>query len=178
MKKIKGAIILLTLIAATAVSCKKDDDNNVDNPTGGSATVTASNYGFDGTGGAEFKSTAAGMVKVGTIFTLTAIKDGTNQSITIILPKVGATGKYDLLEGNADGNGAIMSKDYKSPADGTLNYTTDAVVAAGMRGGGEVNFTKLTATEAEGTFYIIAHNSAGKEAFVESGKFTGKITAQ
>jgi hypothetical protein len=176
MKKIKGAVVIALLIAITGISCKKDDATT--NNGGGAATVTATNYGFDGTGGAEFKSTAAGIVKVGNLFTLTAVKDGSNQSITIILPNVTATGKYDLLEGNADGNGAIMSKDYKSPADGTLNYTTEAVVAAGMRGGGEVNITKLTATEAEGTFYIIAHNSAGKEAFVENGKFTGTVTTK
>jgi len=177
MKNLKSAIAVVMLIAVTAVSCKKDDAAP-DITGGGSATVTATNYGFDGTGGAEFKSTAAGIVKVGNIFTLTAVKDGGNQSVTIILPNVTATGKYDLLEGNADGNGAIISKDYKSPADGALNYTTDAVVAAGARGGGEVNITKLTATEAEGTFYLVAHNSAGKEAFVEGGTFKGSLTTK
>jgi len=177
MKKFKGFVII-ALIAIAGVSCKKDGDDN--NPGGGtgSATVSASLYGFDGTGGTTFKSTTAGIVKVGNVFTLTAIKDGTNESITIILPNVTATGKYDLLEGNASGNGAIMSKDYTKPTDGLLNYKTDAVTTATMRGGGEVNITALTATSAEGTFYIIAHNSAGKDAFVENGTFKGTVTGK
>lgn len=176
MKQIKGLAIIALLIAVTGISCKKDDAT----PGGGSgsATVTASLYGYDGTGGAAFKSTAAGIVKLGTIFTLTAIKDGTNESITIILPNVTGTGKYDLLEGNASGNGAIMSKDYTKPSDGALNYKTDAVTTASMRGGGEVNITSLTATSAEGTFYIVAHNASGKEAFVENGTFKGTVTGK
>ena len=91
MKKIKGLAIIALLIAVAGISCKKDDAT----PGGGtgSATVTASLYGYDGTSGSAFKSTAAGIVKVGNILTLTAIKDGTTESITIILPNVTGTGK-------------------------------------------------------------------------------------
>jgi ribosomal protein L33 len=173
MKKLKGAFIITMLIAVTVISCKKDDGNTDDN-VAGAATVTAGNYGFDGTGGASFKSTKAGIVQVGTLWTLSAIKDGSNESISIVLGNVTATGTYKLDQGNNDGNGAIMLKDYTS-ATGLGSYSTDLAATGGMTGGGEVKITKLTATEAEGEFYIVAHNSAGKDAFVEQGKFSGKL---
>jgi hypothetical protein len=173
MKKIKGAFIITMLIAVTGISCKKDDSKKEENAAG-AATVTASNYGFDGTAGASFKSTKAGIVQVGGLWTLSAIKDGSNESISIVLGNVTATGTYKLDQGNTDGNGAIMLKDYKT-ATGIGSYSTDLPATGGMTGGGEVKITKLTATEAEGEFYIVAHNSAGKEAFVEQGKFTGTL---
>lgn len=176
IKKIKGAVILAMLVAVTAVSCKKDKTE--DPSANGSATVTATNYGFDGSGNAAFKSTAAGIVQVGKVWTLAAIKDGTTQSITIVLSNVNGTGTYNLLQDNADGNGAIITKDYTKPGDATLSYTTDLASSTNVKGGGEVKITKLTDTEAEGTFYIVAHNSAGKDAFAEGGKFSGKLNKQ
>jgi hypothetical protein len=173
MKKIKGAFIITMLIAVTAVSCKKDD-GDTNNNAGGAATVSASNYGFDGTAGASFKSTKAGIVQVGGLWTLSAIKDGSNESISIVLGNVTATGTYKLDQGNSDGNGAIMLKDYKT-ATGVGAYSTDLPATGGMTGGGEVKITKLTSTETEGEFYIVAHNSAGKEAFVEQGTFKGTL---
>ncbi|MET3977563.1 ribosomal protein L33 [Mucilaginibacter sp. UYP25] len=173
MKKLRHALILTMLIAVNAVSCKKDD-GGTNNNAGGSATVTASNYGFDGTAGASFKSTKAGIVQVGNLWTLSAIKDGSNESVSIVLGNVTSTGTYKLDQDNNDGNGAIMLKDFNSPT-GVGSYSTDLPATGGMKGGGEVIITKLTSTEAEGTFYIVAHNSAGKDAFVEQGKFSGTL---
>lgn len=173
MKKIKGAFIITMLIAVTAVSCKKDKTDPKDN-TGGAATVSAGGYGFDGTNSSAFKSTKAGIVQVGTVWTLTAIKDGGSESITIVLGNVTGTGTYKLDQGNNNGNGAIMLKDYKV-ADANAHYSTELPSTNGMTGGGEVIISKLTGTETEGTFYIVAHNAAGKEAFVEQGKFSGTL---
>jgi hypothetical protein len=173
MKKLKGAFIITMLIAVTGISCKKDDANN-NNNAGGSATVTASGFGFDGTGAAAFKSTKAGIVQVGTVWTLSAIKDGSNESISLVLSNVTGTGTFSLAQDNNEGNGAILLKDYKSPT-GIGSYTTDLPATGGTKGGGEVKITKLTSTEAEGSFYVVAHNSAGKDAFVEQGKFTGTL---
>jgi hypothetical protein len=172
--KLKSAIILALLIAVTGTSCKKDN-SNTPSTTGGKAEVKANNYGFDGTAGAAFSATAAGMVQVGPIWTLSAIKDGTNQSISIVLSNVTGTGTYKLDQDNTEGNGAIMTKDYTKPSDGTLNYSTDNASSTGMKGGGEVKITSYSSTSAEGTFYIVAHNSAGKEAFVEQGTFKGTL---
>ncbi|MBB5397080.1 MULTISPECIES: hypothetical protein [unclassified Mucilaginibacter] len=175
MKKLKHAFILTMLIAVTAVSCKKDDDVKAST---GSVTVTAANYGFDGVNGSNFKSTKAAIVQVGNLWTLTAIRDGGNESITIVLGNVTAAGTFDLDEDNTDGNGAVLLKDYTKTADPLLNYSTGYSATGGMKGGGQVKITKLTDTEAEGEFYIVAHTQAGKEAFVEQGKFTGKVTKQ
>ncbi|RWY55768.1 hypothetical protein [Mucilaginibacter gilvus] len=173
MKKLKGAILLAMIVAITGMSsCKKDGTSN---PTGVAATVKASNFGFDGTGATTFTSTAAGMVKVGNLLTISAIKDGTTQSISIVLSNVTAPGTFSLLQDNADGNGAIISKDYTKPTDTALNYSTDNASSTSVKGGGEVKITSLTSTTAEGTFYIVAHNAAGKDAFAEQGTFTGKL---
>jgi hypothetical protein len=173
MKKLKGAILLAMMVAVTGMSsCKKDNSNNT---TGGASTVKAANYGFDGTGGTTFTSTAAGIVKVGNVLTITAIKDGTKESITIVLNNVTGTGTFDLLQDNTAGHGAILSKDYTKPADGALNYSTANPSGTGVKGGGEVKITTLTSTTAEGTFYLIGHNAAGKDGFAEQGTFTGKV---
>lgn len=174
MKTLKLSIIMLALVAIGATSCKKDSTTT---KTGVAGSVTADNYGFDGSGGAAFKSTQAGIVVAGGVFTVSAIKDGTTQSISIVLIGVTAAGTYSLDEGNAAGHGALITKDYTKPTDNTLSYTTDSNDGHGMKGGGQVIITKLTSTEAEGTFYFTGYNSAGKAGFAEQGKFSGKINS-
>ena len=165
---------MLAMIAAGATSCKKDSTTP---KAGVAASLTADNYGFDGSGGSAFKSTQAGIVSAAGIFTISAIKDGTTQSMSIVLIGVTATGTYSLDQGNAAGHGAIITKDYTKPTDLTLNYSTDNDDGRGVKGGGQVVITKLTASEAEGTFYFTGYNSAGKAGFAEQGKFSGKINS-
>ncbi|GAB3926011.1 DUF6252 family protein [Mucilaginibacter myungsuensis] len=175
MKKLTlGALIILTVFT---LGCKKDQTETPTTTSGAGATVTAGNYGFDGSASlGKFSSTKAGIVQLTangvTTFTLTAIKDGSNQSITIILLKKAAVGKFALGPAQTNG-GIIISKDYTKASDGTLNYSTDK--SGTMQGGGEVNITKLDGSTVEGSFYAIAYNSSGKEAFVEQGTFLGKI---
>lgn len=172
MKTTIKTLILSLMLAVTFSACKKNDDTSA---TGTKALVTAANFGFDGGATSAFKSTAAGMVKVGNLLTITAVQDGTPVSITVILGNVTATGTYSLDKGNTQGNGAIIAKDYTKPTDTGLNYSTDNTSSTGMIGGGQVIITKLTATEAEGTFYIVAFNGAKKDALAEQGKFSGKL---
>lgn len=162
-------------------SCKKDN-NNTTTPgggsTGGSATVTAGNYGFDGAAGlGKFSATKAGITQVAaggiTTFSIVAVKDGSNESISIIVLQKAAVGKIALGSGLSNG-GIIISKDYTKPADLTLNYSTDRD-GANMKGGGEINITKVDGNAVEGTFYAVAYNSTGKEAFIEQGSFKGTV---
>lgn len=172
----KAILSILTMAVIFTTACKKDDTSNP-NTSGGAATVTAGNYGFDGSASlGKFSSTKAGITQTTaagiTTFTVTAIKDGSNESITLILLKKAAVGKLQL--GHALGNGGIIiSKDYTKAGDGALNYSTDN--SGTMAGGGEVNFTKVDGNSVEGTFYAIAYNNARKEAFVEQGSFKGTI---
>jgi hypothetical protein len=173
MKKL--LITVLTLSALSISACKKDKADET--ATGGSATVTAGNYGFDGNSSlGKFSSTKAGITQVSaggiTTFSVTAIKDGSNESITIILLKPAALGKVQFGPSLSNG-GIIISKDYTKAADGTLNYSTDN--SGAMQGGGEVNFTKVDGSNVEGTFYAVAYNNARKEAFAEQGTFKGTI---
>lgn len=172
----KSIFNILTLVVLFASACKKD---NKENPTatGGAATVTAGNYGFDGSASlGKFSSTKAGITQLSaqgiTTFTVTAIKDGGNESITIILLNKAAVGKVQLGPALSNG-GIIISKDYTKAGDGAINYSTDK--SGNMAGGGEVNFTKVDGKSVEGTFYAVAYNNARKEAFVEQGSFSGKI---
>lgn len=165
---------MLALVAVGATSCKKDGSTT---KAGVAASVTADNYGFDGNGGSAFKSTQAGIVSAAGVFTVTAIKDGTTQSLTIVLIGVTSTGTYSLDQGNDSGNGAVITKDYTKPGDNTLSYNTDSDDGHGHKGGGQIIITKLTSSEAEGTFYFTGYNSAGKAGFTEQGKFSGKVTS-
>lgn len=176
MKKLTFGVLILILSVATA--CKK---NNNDEPTatGGAATVTAGNYGFDGSASlGKFSSTKAGITQTTvnglTTFAISAIKDGSNESISIVLlQKITAVGKITFTYNGGTG-GIVLSKDYTKPADLTLNYSTERFSATG-KGGGEINITKLDGNTVEGTFYAVAYNSLGKESFIEQGSFSGKI---
>jgi hypothetical protein len=174
MKKTILSIFALAVLLTTA--CKKDD-NTGGTATGGAATVTAGNYGFDGSASlGKFSSTKAGITQTTagaiTTFSVTAIKDGSNESITLLLLKKAAAGKLPLGPGQANG-AIIISKDYTKAGDGALNYSTDN---SGINaGGGEVNFIKVEGNNVEGTFYAVAYNNARKEAFVEQGSFKGTI---
>lgn len=175
MKKL--AIHLLALMVLSTTACKKDKDEETP-ATGGNATVTMGNYGFDGSASlGKFSSTKAGMTQATaagiTSFTVTAIKDGSNESVTIILLKKAAVGKYSLGPQQSNG-GIVLSKDYTKAGDGALNYSTD-LSGTNMAGGSEVNITKVDGNNVEGTFYAVAYNNARKEAFAEQGSFKGTI---
>jgi hypothetical protein len=177
MKKLTLGALALMLFLTTA--CKKNTTEPAATTGGGSATVTAGNYGFDGSATlGKFSSTKAGITQTTvngvTTFTVSAIKDGSNESITIVLlQKITATGKIALTYNGGIG-GIVLSKDYTKPSDLTLNYSTERSSTTN-KGGGEINVTKLDGNTIEGTFYAIAYNNAGKEAFIEQGSFSGKI---
>ncbi len=170
-------LFLATFLGATA--CKKDNATDTPTASGGAATVTAGNYGFDGSVSlGRFSSTKAGIAQVSlngvSTFSISAIRDGGNESISIIvLRKITATGKISFGPSLSNG-GITISKDYTKPADLTLVYSTDRSTNL-KSGGGELNITKLDGNSVEGTFYAVAYNSAGKEAFVEQGTFKGTI---
>jgi len=175
MKKLILNTLAIALLFTAA--CKKDNTTNDITTAGGAATVTAGNYGFDGSASlGKFSSTKAGITQATaagiTTFNVTAIRDGGNESITLILLKKAAVGKVQF--GPTLGNGGIIiSKDYTKAGDGALNYSTDN--SGAMSGGGEVNFTKVDGNSVEGTFYAVAYNNARKEAFVEQGSVKGTI---
>ena len=170
MKKLITSALVL-LIAFT--SCKKDEETEI-SATGGNATVTAGLYGFDGNNAGKFSSTKAGITQVTaagiTTFSITAIKDNSNESITIILlKKITATGKISF--GSALANGAmVISKDYTKPADLSLNYSSDRNSRL-MTGGGEVNITKLDGDKVEGHFMASVSTMQKKNLSLNKGLF-------
>ncbi|RZL47784.1 MAG: hypothetical protein EOP00_10920 [Pedobacter sp.] len=173
MKKITTILLAFITLTTLFLSCKKDEEA----PASATATVTVTTslLGFDGVNGTSFKSTTANVTKVGNSYTLVAVEDGAKRNITIVLNNVTATGTFTLDKGNANQNIATLNKDNTS-ADATLSYKTDGVSTAGVIGGGSVIISKLSDTEIEAKFFIIAYNSAKKESFVENGAFSGKLT--
>lgn len=173
----KKITIMLIILATGFLSCKKEKSDNADSGNG-SATVTATNYGFDGGSSGKFSSTKAGIIQTTvagqSTFAITAIKDGSNESMTItVLKKVASTGKITFGPSQNNG-GIVLSKDYTKPGDGLLNYSTDNS-GSGIVGGGEINVTALNGNAVEGTFYAVAFNSRGDKAFAEQGTFKGTI---
>lgn len=173
MKKITISLFALVLLTTIFMSCKKDEESPVE--AAATVTVTTSLLGFDGVNGTAFKSTTAKVTKTGNTYTLVAGEDGAKRGITIVLNNVTATGTFSLDKGNASANSATLTKDNTS-TDATLSYKTDGVSTTGMIGGGTVTISKLSETEIEAKFFIIAFNSAKKDSFVENGAFTGKLT--
>lgn len=179
MKKLIKPLYFFLAVAATLGACKKDEIKATGTTSGTSAKVSASLYGFDGGNSGKFTSTKASITQVTagglSTFTVSAIRDGGNEIISIVaLKKITATGK--IAFGPSITNGLItISKDYTKLSDLSASYTTDKSNPNGVKGGGELNVTKLDGNTIEGTFYAIAYNSAGKEAFVEQGTFSGTI---
>ncbi|MES2455528.1 MAG: hypothetical protein V4594_08310 [Bacteroidota bacterium] len=174
----KNQIIITALLLLTAFSSCKKDAKEPEVSLAAGATVTAGLYGFDGGTSGKFSSTKAGITQVTaagiTTFSISAIKDGSNESFTlIILKKITTTGKISFGSALSNG-GMIISKDYTKPADQALNYSSDRNSRL-MQGGGEINVTKLDGNEIEGTFTAICFNNAEKEAFAEQGTFKGTI---
>ena len=166
--------LLMTSLGLT--SCTNDDNNNGNNTNGGSATITAENYGFDGSNAGKFSSTAAGIVKTSvagmTILTISAIKDGGKESINMVLYGDVKVQTYTL--GSGSQNGIVIRKDYQNVTDQIMSYSTDNNGTT-MNGGGEVKITSLSGNQIEGTFYAVGYNSTKKEAFAEQGKFKGTV---
>jgi hypothetical protein len=174
MKKLTFGLLMLVAIIS---SCKKNDSTDTAT-TSGSATVSVSNYGFDGGTSGKFSSTKAGITQVTaggiTTFTISAIKDGSNESISIVvLQKITTTGRIALPYNGGIG-GIIISKDYTKPADVAINYSTEKY-SPNVKGGGEIVITKLDGNKVEGTFSGTAVNGSGAVAFVEQGTFAGTI---
>lgn len=170
--------LMVTICTILFASCKKDETE--ENTAASAGTLTATNYGFDGLGSAgKFTSTKAGITQTTvagvTTFAVSAIRDGGNESISIVVPrKIATTGKITFVDNDASAGGITISKDYTKPADGALNYKTNASSST-TKGGGELNITKFDGDKIEGTFYFIAINSNGKEAWAENGSFSGTL---
>jgi hypothetical protein len=167
------------LVAGMFGACKKDDSADPVHTSGGSATLTANLYGFDGGTGAKYTSSKAGItqaiVQGDTTFTISAIKDGSNECITIVaLHGITSTGKITFVYNDSSNGGITFSKDHTKPMVDSLNYKTSGY-SANTKGGGELNITKIDGKKVEGTFYFIAVNNKGQEAWAENGSFSGTI---
>ena len=177
MKKLFSYLLAGLFMTTVFISChRNDDEDNSGNNSGGSATLTADNYGFDGGNAGKFSSTKAGRVKTSaagmTILTISAIRDGGNESINMVLYGDVKVQTYTL--GNGSQNGIVIRKDYQNVTDQAKSYSTDNN-GANLTGGGEVKITSVNGNKIEGTFYAIAFNNARSEAYAEQGKFSGTI---
>ncbi|MCG2793070.1 MAG: DUF6252 family protein [Weeksellaceae bacterium] len=178
MKKLFFYLLPGIFMTTVLISCNRNDDEETGgNNSGGSATLTAEQYGFDGAHSGKFTSTKAGIAKTSaagiTILTISAIRDGGNESINMVLyGDVTAPKTYTL--GSGSQNGIVIRKEYQNVADLTKSYSTDNNGTM-MSGGGEVKITSVAGNKIEGTFYAVGFNSAKSEAYAEQGKFSGTI---
>lgn len=165
-------------MTSVLISCNRNNDENTDEPTAGaSATLTAEQYGFDGAHSGKYTSTKAGIVRTSaagmTIISISAIRDGGNESINMVLYGDVAVNKTYAL-GSGSQSGIIIRKDYQNVTDQSKSYSTDNN-GANMTGGGEVKITSVNGNKIEGTFYAVGFNNAKSEAYAEQGKFSGMI---
>ncbi len=179
-KTIATAILFIAFFSLISFSCKKDNATTTPTTTGGGAATVNGNYGFDGARLTAFASTKAGIVQTTlagiTSFNISAVRDGGNESISIIALK-NITGPTTIdFNPSLSNGGIIISKDYTKAGDQTANYSTDNNGPAGAKGGGQLKITAYDGTNVEGTFYAIAYNGSGSIASVEQGTFKGKVT--
>lgn len=110
--------------------------------------------------------------KQGTIITIVVVDEVTKESVFVKLFDVKDRGTFFIPgEGNTPNVGNLI-KHYDNFKEINNFYQTTLSNDEGLQNGvGRVNITKLTKDEIEGELIIVANNSEGKKAQLESARF-------
>lgn len=148
--------VFLSASIAFLGSCSKSEDN----PTGGSNTPTKTEKSVSATiEGVPWTSDLMVTARYSNnIFSFSGVsKDG--KSISVTMMSVDKAGEYTIGGMGATGTLALS---------GNEDETYSTMFGSGP---GTINITKLTSTEAEGTFSFTPKNIKGVEKKVTNGKF-------
>lgn len=146
-------LMLVALVSTVIFSCSKDDDS-----LNGNGSI---NLKVDGS--AWNASLAVQAVYDQGLFTVTGSDSNAKQvNITVLNPEEGQTYQTGGLA-----NYSIMGR-WTAGLDPNETYSTAAVTSVS----GEIKFTRLTDTKAEGTFSFKARNTNQDEVSVTDGKFS------
>jgi hypothetical protein len=111
-----------------------------------------------------------------TVFTIVVTDNNTPESVFVKLYNVTDKGTF-FIPGEGDfQNVGNLIKDENQYRDETNFYQTTLANEEGLKNGvGRVNIIRLTDNEIEGELIIIANNSEGKQAQLESARFKAKF---
>lgn len=111
-----------------------------------------------------------------TVLTIVVIDNNTPESVFVKLYNVMDKGTF-FIPGEGDfQNVGNLIKDVNRFREETNFYQTTLANNEGLKNGvGRVNITRLTEDEVEGELIIIANNSEGKQAQLESARFKAKF---
>lgn len=111
-----------------------------------------------------------------TVLTIMVTDNNTAESVFVKLYNVSDKGTF-FIPGEGDfQNVGNLIKDFDKYREETNFYQTTLANDEGLKNGvGRVNIVKLTENEVEGELIIIANNSEGKQAQLESAKFKTKF---
>lgn len=111
-----------------------------------------------------------------TVFTIVVTDNNTPESVFVKLYNVTEKGTF-FIPGEGDfQNVGNLIKDVNLYREETNFYQTTLANDEGLKNGvGRVNITKLTDNEIEGELIIIANNTEGKQAQLESARFKAKF---
>ena len=111
-----------------------------------------------------------------TVFTIVVTDNNTPESVFVKLYNVTNKGTF-FIPGEGDfQNVGNLIKDENQYREETNFYQTTLANDEGLKNGvGRVNIIRLTDNEIEGELIIIANNSEGKQAQLESARFKAKF---
>lgn len=111
-----------------------------------------------------------------TVFTIAVTGNNTPESVFVKLYNVTEKGTF-FIPGEGDfQNVGNLIKDENQYREETNFYQTTLANDEGLKNGvGRVNIIRLTENEIEGELIIIANNSEGKQAQLESARFKSKF---
>ena len=111
-----------------------------------------------------------------TVFTIVVIDNNTSESVFVKLHNVTDKGTF-FIPGEGDfQNVGNLIKDVNLYREETNFYQTTLANDEGLKNGvGRVNIIRLTESEIEGELIIIANNTEGKQAQLESARFKAKF---
>jgi hypothetical protein len=114
--------------------------------------------------------------KQGTIITIVVIDENTKESVFVKLFDVKDKGTFFIPGEGSTANVGNLIKNYDNYKEISNFYQTTLANDEGLQNGvGRVNITKLTKDEIEGELIIVANNSEGRKAQLESARFKARF---
>lgn len=166
MKTVFFSILVLSILAIS--SCSKNDDNE-DNPAGGSEYLTAKVNGANYTGGSEHGDFITASVNSGTLSFQGTNNSGSGINFSII----NYSGEGTYATGNELNNMNLIQYIEVSPM-GTW-ISNGVLVPLGLEPG-EIKVTKQTEDYVEGTFKFVGYNSQDETTkTITEGKFKANL---
>ena len=174
----RNSLLLFSIVSIFIISIVSYSKNIVENNK--EKGTFSGKISFNDSLGHKIYTTSAHVQRINdrgnTVIVLTAKNDNSPETVYIKLYNVQGIGTHFIPGGNAVPNVGNLIENIENYRSLSNFYQTTLPNREGVQNGvGRVNITKLTPEEIEGELIIIANNSEGRQALLESATFKAKF---